>query len=63
MNSSNSEKQKNYYLEGMKMLFGKGETVDNFEGILDEYKKALVNKETQIDKLNSELKEIRKLKI
>ena len=63
MNSSNSEKQKNYYLEGMKMLFDKGETVENFEGILDEYKKALVNKETQIDKLNSELKEIRKLKI
>ena len=63
MNSSNSEKQKNYYLEGMKMLFDKGETVENFEGILDEYKKALVDKETQIDKLNAELKEIRKLKI
>jgi len=45
------------------MLFDKGETVENFEGILDEYKKALVDKETQIDKLNAELKEIRKLKI
>ena len=63
MNSSNSDKQKNYYLEGIKMLFDKGETVKNFEGILDEYKKALVDKEKQIDKLNEELKQIRKLKI
>lgn len=63
MNSSNSDKQKNYYLEGIKMLFDKGETVENFEGILDEYKKALVDKEKQIDKLNEELKQIRKLKI
>ena len=45
------------------MLFDKGETVKNFEGILDEYKKALVDKEKQIDKLNEELKQIRKLKI
>ena len=63
MNSSNSDKQKNYYLEGIKMLFDKGETVENFEGILDEYKKALVDKEKQIDKLNEVLKQIRKLKI
>lgn len=63
MNSSNSEKQKNYYLEGMKMLFDKGETVENFEEIFEQFKQALVNKKDQIDKLNAELKEIRKLKI
>ena len=63
MNSSNSEKQKNYYLEGMKMLFDKGETVENFEEIFEQFKQALINKNEQIDKLNSELKEIRKLKI
>ena len=63
MNSSTSDKQKNYYLEGMKMLFDKGETVENFEGILEEYENALVAKEDQINKLNAELKEIRKLKV
>ena len=63
MNSSNSEKQKNYYLEGMKMLFDKGETVENFEEIFEQFKQALINKNEQIDKLNAELKEIRKLKI
>lgn len=57
------KQQKNYYLEGMKMLFDKGETVENFEEIFEQFKQALINKNEQIDKLNAELKEIRKLKI
>lgn len=63
MMSVSSEKQKSYYLEGMKMLFDTGETVDNCLGILEDYENALTEKEKIIDKLNAELKEIKKLKI
>lgn len=63
MMSVSSEKQKNYYLEGMKMLLDTGETVDNCLGILEDYENALTEKEKIIDKLNAELKEIKKLKI
>lgn len=63
MMSVSSEKQKNYYLEGMNMLFEKGETVENCVNILKEYENTLVGKEKAIDKLNAELKEIKKLKI
>ena len=63
MMSVSSEKQKNYYLEGMNMLFEKGETVENCVNILKEYENTLVEKEKAIDKLNAELKEIKKLKI
>ena len=45
------------------MLFVYGETVENFEEIFEQFKQALINKNEQIDKLNAELKEIRKLKI
>ncbi|MFR1777240.1 MAG: HD-GYP domain-containing protein [Clostridia bacterium] len=63
MISASSEKQKNYYLEGMKLLFIAGETVDNCVSILADYENALSEKEKIIDKLNDELKEIKKLKI
>ena len=63
MTSSHSQKQKNYYLEGMKMLFTEGETEENFQNILSEYKEALSSRSQVIDKLNAELKEIKKLKI
>jgi metal dependent phosphohydrolase len=63
MMSVSSEKQKSYYLEGMKMLFDTGETVDNCLSILADYENALTEKEKIIDKLNAELKEIKKLKI
>ena len=63
MISASSEKQKNYYLEGMKLLFIAGETVDYCVSILADYENALSEKEKIIDKLNDELKEIKKLKI
>ena len=63
MKNSNSQKQKNYYLEGMKLLFTEGENEENFEGILYEYIEALNSREKIIDKLNLELKEIKKLKV
>ena len=45
------------------MLFDTGETVDNCLSILADYENALTEKEKIIDKLNAELKEIKKLKI
>ena len=45
------------------MLLDTGETVDNCLGILEDYENALTEKEKIIDKLNAELKEIKKLKI
>lgn len=47
----------------MKLLFIAGETVDNCVSILADYENALSEKEKIIDKLNDELKEIKKLKI
>ena len=63
MQKSNKEKDKAYFLEGMKLLFQDGETVENFQTVLEEYQQAIVAKEHQIDKLYDEIKIIRRLKI
>lgn len=61
--SAKTEKTKNYYSEGMKLLFKDGEDFDNYKTILQEYHEALSSRSGIIDKLNAELKEIKKLKI
>ena len=61
--ASRTKRYQNYYSEGMKMLFAEGETEENFEGILKQYIEALAKRNEHIDKLNLELKEIRRLKI
>ena len=61
--ASKSKKTQNYYLEGMKMLFSEGESEENFEDILNQYIEALATRKDHINKLNLELKEIRKLKV
>ncbi len=63
MNTAKKEKDKNYFLEGVKMLLLKEENVDNFLTILNEYKTALSKKENEIGKLNNEIKIIKKLKV
>ena len=63
MQKSNKEKDKAYFLEGMKLLFQDGETVENFQTVLEEYQQAIVAKEHQIDKLYDEIKISRRLKI
>lgn len=62
-NHSNKEKTKQYYYEGMKLLFQKGETMENYAQILDEYKQALVNRKDMIDRLYQEIKIIKKLRV
>lgn len=63
MNKSKKEKDKVYFLEGIKMLLLDNENLDNFLVVFEEYKKALSNKKDMIDKLNNEIKIIKKLKV
>ena len=57
------EKDKNYYLEGMKMLLKNNETIDNYNLIFEEYKNAYEKRKAIIDNLYNEIKIIKKLKV
>ena len=63
MNKAKKDKDKNYYLEGIKMLLKPGETVENFEQIHKEYIEAYDTRKKIIDNLYSEIKNIKKLKV
>ena len=63
MENAKKEKDKEYFLEGMKLLFQDGETVENFQQVLKEYKQAIQSKENQIEKLHDEIKIIKKLRV
>ena len=63
MYSSKLEKKKNYYEEGMKVLFSEGENFDNYFNVLVEYKTALDKRQKIIDNLYKEIKIIKKLKV
>ena len=63
MNTSKKEKDKEYFLQGMKLLLASGETIDNFKSVLEDYKQALLQREDQIQKLNNEIKIIKKLRV
>lgn len=62
-NSSNKQKDKDYYHEGMKLLFQEGENFDNYTTILSEYIQALAIRENVIKQLYDEIKIIKKLRI
>lgn len=63
MINAKKENKKSYYHEGMKMLYDKGETDENYKEILEEYKLALTTRTEMLEKLNQELKQIKKLKV
>jgi len=63
MNSSSKEKDKIYYLEGIKALLKKEETLENYIEIYQEYKDAYIMRKSMIDKLYEEIKIIKKLKV
>ena len=63
MENSKADKDKEYYLEGIKMLLAPGETIDNFYQIRREYVTTLEIKEDMIKKLYEEIKIIKKLKV
>ncbi len=61
--NSNKQKTKDYYHEGMSLLFQPSETMENYEQILSEYKTTLKSKEDIIDQLYQEIKIIKKLRV
>ena len=63
MENSKTDKKKNYYLEGIKLLLQKNETLENYPEIYEEYKQAYKRKKEGIDNLYKEIKIIKKLKV
>ncbi len=63
MEKSKKEKDKNYYLEGMKMLLRENETLDNYMDMYEQYKNAYEKRKAIIDNLYNEIKIIKKLKV
>lgn len=63
MQNAKKDKDKEYFLEGIKLMFAKGETLDNFKSILEEFNEALKFRTEDIKKLHDEIKIIKKLKI
>lgn len=61
--STNKQKTKDYYQEGMKLLLQEGETFENYNNVLEEYKQALRIREESIEKLYLEIKIIKKLRV
>ena len=57
------EKERDYYREGMKMLFAQGENFENYEQVLDEYRHAIIIRQDVKEKLYNEIKIIKKLRI
>ena len=58
-----NDKKKEYYHEGMKILYMAGENDENYKDILNEYKEALEARKGVINKLFQEIKNIKKLRI
>lgn len=63
MEHAKKEKDRNYYLEGIKMLLKNNETLENYLSIYQEYKKAYETRKAMIDNLYQEIKIIKKLKV
>ncbi len=57
------DKEKEYYRNGMQMLFQTGENFDNYEHVLSEYRQAIIVRTDVKDKLWKEIRIIKKLKI
>lgn len=63
MESSKKEKDKNYYLEGIKLLLKPDETLENYQKVYEEYQDAYKTRKAMIDHLYNEIKVIKKLKV
>lgn len=57
------DSKKQYFEEGIKELLDKNETIENYKDILYEYQDALKLRQERIEKLYSEIKKIKKLKV
>ncbi len=63
MNNAKNEYDKNYYLEGVKALLKKEETIENYNEMVQEYTNAYIMRKGMIDKLYDEIKIIKKLRV
>ena len=63
MDKAKKEKDKSYYLEGMKQLLKNDETIDNYTNLYEEYKEAYNKRKAIIENLYNEIKIIKKLKV
>lgn len=63
MDKSKKEKDKKYYLEGIKSMLKNNETIDNYSSIYEEYKDAYNKRKGIIENLYNEIKIIKKLKV
>ena len=63
MNEAKTDKKKEYYREGMKMLFLIDENFDNFKQVYEDYKHALEIRSDRVKKLYNEIKIIKKLEV
>ena len=63
MQNSKKERDKIYYENGVKMLLQDGETMENYKTVLEEYRKAKEVRTDILNKLGSEIKKIKKMKI
>lgn len=62
MDKSKSQKKKDYYAEGIRLLTKKGETAENCEAAIEDYRKSRIQKKEQLKKLHSEIRKIKMLK-
>lgn len=63
MQKTSNQGKRDYYKEGMQMLFQAGENFQNYHQVLREYRDALIVRETRINDLYNEIKIIKKLKV
>lgn len=63
MKSTMKDNDREYFLEGIHLMLSQGENIENFQNVLLEYRDALVAKQETIDKLDKEIKIIKKLKV
>lgn len=63
MLESKKDKDKQYYENGINLLLQDTETIQNYSTVLEEYKAAFKLRKEKLDKLNDEIKKIKKLKI
>lgn len=63
MNAASTDKEKQYYLEGIKLLLKKSETLENYNEMHKEYLDAYTMRKSMIDKLYDEIKIIKKLRV
>jgi response regulator RpfG family c-di-GMP phosphodiesterase len=63
MQQAKKQKKKDYYYKCIELIFEKGENLDNYKNILEEYKSAFLKRKEITDNLFKEIKIIKKLKV